>query len=81
MSSPQTSKAGVGTLVAGIGGFLVLVGNWMAGDSAPSFNDIVEGITACGTAIAAGVGLLRAADSKKVEQVKIDVAQLKEDSK
>ena len=60
----KTTKAGIGALLAGLGALVAFVSNWIVTKQTPSAEAFEIVGAAVGTAVAAGFGLIKAADNK-----------------
>lgn len=61
----NTTKAGVGVLVAGFAALIGFIANWVVTKQTPSGEAFAATGSAIATAIAAGIGLIKAADGEK----------------
>lgn len=61
----NTTKAGIGVLVAGFSALIGFVANWVATKQTPTGEAFAAVGSALATAIAAGIGLIKAADGDK----------------
>jgi len=61
----STTKAGIGVLVAGFAALLGFVANWIVTNQTPSGDAFAAVGSALAASIAAGIGLIKAADSEK----------------
>ncbi len=65
MENPNTTKAGIGVLLAGLTALIAFIANWAVTKSLPSGEAFAAVGSAVATSIAAGIGLIKAADGSK----------------
>lgn len=60
----NTTKAGIGSLLAGFSALVAFVVNWIVTKQLPTADAFAAVGAAVGTSVAAGIGLIKAADAK-----------------